>query len=535
MNRFVRLLYASTFCAAFALAACTVTVDGHVVAGKRSVLPATEAADPWYRSGESALQEALARPISDAPARNVIIFIGDGMGLSTVTAARILEGQQRGTGGEENMLSFEHMPWTGLSKTYSSDAQVADSAATATAMMTGVKTKSDVLGVTADIVPSDCPSSLAHSVPTLLELAEDAGRATGVVTTTRVTHATPASAYAHAANRDWESDADLPPKMAGCADIAAQLVALSHGDGVDVALGGGRVEFLPDTAVDPEDPDTKGRRHDGRDLTREWLARYKDKGAYVWNAKQLAAVDPAKVEHLLGLFEPSHMHYETERAEDVAGEPSLTEMTRAAISLLQRRDRGFFLLVEGGRIDHAHHEGNAYRALHETIEFSNAVAAALQMTNAADTLIVVTADHGHVFDIGGYPARGNPILGKVRSYGPDGKPEAQDSLDLLGLPYTTLVYANGPGYVGASDQQPAGVKHYPHEPSSYTAACGRPDLTAVDTAAPDYLQEALVPLDAETHSGTDVPVYASGPASHLLAGAYEQSYIFHVMRHALRL
>jgi alkaline phosphatase len=512
-----------------------VVVDGHVVVGKPSAVPASET-DPWYRAGESALQAALERPVSDAPARNVIIFIGDGMSLSTVTAARILEGQLRGEPGEENALSFEKMPWTGLSKTYSTNAQVPDSAGTATAMLTGVKTKSEVLGVSAEITPTDCASGLAHSIPTLLEIAEDAGLATGVVTTTRITHATPAAAYAHTADRNWESDADLPPGASACTDIARQFVEFTHGDGIDVALGGGRREFMPAEHIDPEDPASAGVRHDGRDLIREWQRKYGEHGAYVWNSSQLAAIDPARVQHLLGLFQPSHMHYENERASDTAGEPSLTEMTRAAIGLLQRRGgKGYFLLVEGGRIDHAHHEGNAYRALHETIEFSNAVASALEMTNAADTLIVVTADHGHVFDIGGYPVKGNPILGKVRSYGVDGRPEAEDSRDLLGLPYTTLSYANGPGYTGATDEQPAGVKHHLHEPSSATAACGRPDLTTVDTTAPDYMQETLVPLDMESHSGTDVPVYARGPASYLLAGAYEQNYIFHVMRHALRL
>jgi alkaline phosphatase len=493
-------------------------------------------ADAWYQAGAAHLQEALDRRISDAPARNVILFIGDGMSLSTVTAARILEGQLAGGSGEENALSFERLPWVGLSKTYAVNAQVSDSAETATSMLTGVKTKAEVLGVSADIRPGDCASALAHPVPTLLELAEDAGYATGVVTTARITHATPAATYAHSANRDWEADSDMPAAAAACKDIARQFVDFAHGDGIDVALGGGRGEFMPATAADPEDPEVDGLRRDGRDLVQAWLQRYGPRSAYVWNTAGLHAIDTAKVDHLLGLFEPSHMQYEVDRAQDPAGEPSLTEMTRTAIGLLRRRSsKGFFLLVEGGRIDHAHHAGNAYRALHETIAFSDAVRAALDTTSAADTLIVVTADHGHVFEIGGYPVRGNPILGKVRSYAPNGEPEAGYSLDLDGLPFTTLSYANGPGFTSASDVQPAGAKHYPHEPTIASVPHGRPDLSNVDTTAPDYMQETAVPLDWETHSGTDVPVYASGPAAHLLAGAYEQNYLFHVMRHALRL
>jgi alkaline phosphatase len=403
-------------------------------------------------------------------------------------------------------------------------------------MLTGVKTKSGALGVSGSVTPNDCDSALTRGIPTLLELAEDAGLATGVVTTARVTHATPASTYAHSASRRWESDADMPPEASDCEDIARQLVDFAHGDGIDVVLGGGRRQFLPVTAVDPENPQAHGERQDGRDLVQSWLQRYGRRGAYVWNSAQLAALDRGGVQHLLALFQPSHMRYEVDRARDVAGEPSLTEMTRTAIELLRGRGRaGYFLLVEGGRIDHAHHAGNGYRALNETIEFSNAVRGAMEMTNASETLIVVTADHGHVFDIGGYPVRGNPILGKVRSYGNDGEPDSEDAKDLLSLPYTTLTYANGPGYTGMSDVQAEGPKRFPHRPSRAKAATGRFDLSGVDTTAPDYLQEAPVPLASETHSGTDVPVYASGPAAHLLSGAYEQNYIFHVMRHALRL
>src|SRR5690606_32851507 len=112
--------------------------------------------------------------------------------------------------------------------------------------------------------------------------------------------------------------------------------------------------------------------------------------------------------------------------------------------------------VEGGRIDHANHEGNAFRALDETVSMSRAVQAAVDATSADDTLIVVTADHSHTLTFMGYPNRGNPILGKVRGLsGEEGDPNAY-ALDGLGMPYTTLVYANGAGYTGASNQQPAG-------------------------------------------------------------------------------
>ena len=149
-------------------------------------------------------------------------------------------------------------------------------------------------------------------------------------------------------------------------------------------------------------------------------------------------------------------------------------MTRAAITRLQRNANGYVLLVEGGRIDHAHHFGNAYRALTDTIALSEAVQAASELTSADDTLILVTADHAHTLSFVGYPVRGNPILGKVRGSSGEGGDAGQYALDALGLPYTTLSYSNGPGYVGASAQQPEGTKRYPHELSGAQACDARP-------------------------------------------------------------
>jgi alkaline phosphatase len=203
-------------------------------------------------------------------------------------------------------------------------------------------------------------------------------------------------------------------------------------------------------------------------------------------------------------------------------------MTAKALDLLARAPKGFFLMVEGGRIDHGHHAGNAYRALTDTIEFSNAVRVALKQTDPKQTLIVVTADHGHVFTFGGYAKRGNPILGKVVRASEDGG-AGEPARDMLGLPYTTLGYLYGPGYTGASPEQAEGPKHFPHRPTGYRAATGRPDLTAVDTTAPSYLQEAIVPLQSETHSGEDVPVYATGPGADLFRGVREENYLYHAM------
>jgi alkaline phosphatase len=190
------------------------------------------------------------------------------------------------------------------------------------------------------------------------------------------------------------------------------------------------------------------------------------------------------------------------------------------------------LLVEGGRIDHAHHWGNAYRALDETIALSDAVRVADTMTSADDTLILVTADHSHTLTFAGYPVRGNPILGKVRGTSGEEGDASQYAHDALGKPYTTLSYANGPGYTSASADQPAGPKRYPHAGKAYAATNTRPDLTDVDTEDPDYLQEASVPFANESHAGDDVGVWARGPGSDAVRGSLEQNALYHLMLQA---
>lgn len=480
----------------------------------------------WYRDGAA---QAAARGAMNGRAKNVIVFLGDGMSLPTVAAARILEGQRRGDSGEENRLSWETFPATALSKTYNTDAQTPDSAGTMTAITTGVKSHMGAIGVYAGH-KNDCAGSLGRQAQTWLELADAAGMATGIVTTARVTHATPAATYAHVPNRNWENDAALPANAVaeGCRDIARQLIeATQGGRGPSIVLGGGRKEFLTTAQADPQQPDKNGLRRDGRDLISEWQ-RAHPQGIYATDAAQLAAA--ANAPSVLGLFNHDHLQYDHDRLANGAVEPSLAEMTRAAIAHLSRGGNGYVLMVEGARIDMGHHEGSAFRALDETVAFSDAVRAATEATSAEDTLIIVTADHAHTLNFVGYPARGNPILGKVRgSSSFDGEP-GKLAKDLAGLPYTTLLYANGPGNTGASDAQPAGSKRYPHWPKQLLApASGRPDLSDVDTTDPGYMQEALVPLGSESHGGDDVGIWARGPGSQAVRGSLEQNAIYHII------
>lgn len=516
-----------------AVCAITATVSLSVVA--ENAVP-NESALKWYEQGEMATQQAMidarkAASNSRKRAKNIILFVGDGMGVSTVTAARIYDGQRKGNTGEENRLFFETFPYQAMAKTYNTNQQTPDSAGTMTAMMTGMKSKAGVISVGQAMSRGNCSNISGNTLTTALEHAEETGMSTGIVSTARITHATPAATYAHVPERGFEDDRDASKysDVSGCKDIASQLIDLKdrYGDGLEVALGGGRKNFIK--RIEGADPENggKGEREDGRDLIAEWLADYPN-SSYVWNQAGFDSVDTASTDHLLGLFNMSHMEYEEDREFDAGGEPSLSEMTGKAIEVLEKNKKGFFLHVESGRIDHAHHAGNAQRALLDTVEFANAVKTAYEMTDPKDTLIIVTADHSHVFTIAGYPTRGNPILGKVIGNDSSGSPKAEIQLAKDELPYTTLGYTNGLGF---ADLTIGGDTRY-DEPN---AAGIRMDLTNIDTEGQGFHQEAMIPLGSETHAAEDVTIYASGPGASLFQGTVEQNVIFHVMNKAGRL
>ena len=466
-----------------------------------------QTAADYAAQGQAQLQARLEMPARNGRAKNLIIFIGDGMGVSTLTAGRIWEGQKAGRDGESNETVIDSLPYSAMVKTYSHDFQVADSAATATALVTGTKTRSGMLSVAPAALRGKCETAAGKEVPTLFEQAESAGKALGVISTARITHATPASTYAHSVDRNWEADSEVPAG-ANCRDIARQLIEWPHARGLKLVMGGGRAAFMPNTQSDPEYADKKGSRKDGRDLVSEWKKKH-PKGQYVWNASQFASLNPADSAPVLGLFEPSHMQFEADRAGDKAGEPSLAEMVELAVKKLGTSDQGYVLMVEGGRIDHAHHGGNAHRALDDTVALDAAIAKALELVNLDETLVLVTADHSHVFTIAGYPPRGNSIFG-LASVTEDGEPiTAKD-----GKAYTTLGYANGPGAVSAAE---------------------RADPSKEDTEALNYRQQSLVGLSSETHGGEDVVARAAGPKAHLFKGTIEQNTIFHILRAALGL
>ncbi|TDG14681.1 alkaline phosphatase [Seongchinamella unica] len=467
----------------------------------------------WFVVAQETLHKNLAHAPVKGKAKSIILFIGDGMGVSTVTASRIFEGQSLGMMGEDHVLAWEVFPNVALSKTYNVNQQVPDSAGTATAFMTGVKTKAGVISVDQSVTRGDCLSSRGHHVTSFLELAEQRGLATGIVTTSRLTHATPATAYAHVPERDWENDVNVPlaEKAAGCKDIALQFLEFPHGNGIEVAFGGGRENFLPLSLVDGEGD--AGKRADERNLIAEWRQKYPD-GRYIWNEAMLRKLSSQSAGPVLGLFDASHMAFEADRVEDVGGEPSLAAMTAKALQILQQHKDGYFLLVEAALVDKGHHAGNAYRALSETVALAEAVDKALEMTSRSDTLIIVTADHSHTLTMGGAPTRGNPILGKVRANNKYGKAQDVYEKALDDKAYTTLGYHYGPGA---------------------TLEKHRTDVHNTDTSAKNFKQPSLVPLREGMHAGEDVAVYARGPSAHLIRGVVEQNYLYHVMVHAARL
>jgi len=473
-------------------------------------LVACEKAQNTVPANEAQASETKANQISvktSGKAKNVILFIGDGMGISTITAARIFDGQSKGMSGEDNKLSFEEFPNLSLVKTYNLDAQVADSAGTASAMNTGLKTQIGKINVQPDGLFAGCADSTATPPTLFADMAERAGMSTGIVSTARLTHATPAAVYGHAISRGWEGDADIHPVGVerGCTDLAQQLINYNIGDGLELALGGGRRSFVPKAFL------ASGRRTDGQDLTASWEAKGDQKGdqyVYVSSAGELRGLKPEAKQKILGLFSNSHMDYETDR--NNAEQPSLTEMTEFAIKNLEARGTGYYLMVEAGRIDHAHHGSNAYRALSETQELARAVALADELTNDEDTLILVTADHSHVFTIAGYPKLGNPILGLV--YPPDdetGKAATAPSKAADGLPYTTLGYHNGSNVRSSVEQTDNMVQ------------------------AKDYKQQSAVRRASETHAGEDVALFAKGPGADAVKGVIDQAEIFDIMRDAV--
>ncbi|WP_316858907.1 alkaline phosphatase [uncultured Cohaesibacter sp.] len=460
----------------------------------------------WFKNGAAAVKARLAMQPITGKAKNVILLIADGNGVGSNYATRLYVGQQLGKMGSEHVLPQDALPNVALVKTYNTNAQTPDSAGTGTAFHTGVKTKAGVIGVDETLVRGDCSAVEGATVTDAVEFFSGMGKQIGVISTARITHATPASAYAHSADRNFESDNYLPE---GCTqkDIAVQLIDAMKSGNVDIAMGGGRRHFIPSDVKGDEGKG--GKRKDGKNLIEEAKAAGIQ---YIWDDKTFAAADWSKP--VLGLFESSHMKYEADRT----GEPSLAEMTEAGIKALDGSENGYFLTIEAGRVDHANHAGNAARTVTDGAAFAEAIAKAVELTDAKDTLIVVTADHEHAIAFNGYCGRGSDILGLCYDIDPAGTMHSDKPLlGKDGKPYTVVGFLNGPGSVLDETKDWTGT---------------RPAVTQEEATDIDYVQQSLVPLSSESHSGEDVAVYARGPWAHLFNSTIEQNEIFHVMTYA---
>ena len=470
-----------------------------------------QAQSKWFSDAEAKIQEMVARQTNTNRARNVILFTSDGNGVGTNYAIRLFSGQQAGGLGDDYVQPHEAFPHAALIKTYSSNGQTPDSAPTAAAMNSGIKTKNGMINILDTVTAGDCAAGASAGTKTFAEIASEMGKSVGVLSTARITHATPAAVYARTVSRDWEDNTGLPE---GCAqkDIADQLIEQMKAGVIDLAMGGGRAHFLPKEVTDTEGK--TGKRTDGRNLVEEAKAL----GAQVvFGDQDFAALTMGNNAPVLGLFEASHMKYEADRT----GEPSLAEMTEAAIKTLSTNENGFYLSIEGGRVDHANHDGNLYRVVTDGKAFADAIAKAVELTNGEDTLIIVTADHEHAIAFNGYCGRGSDILGLCMKENDAGVEHAGElNLAADGKPYTVAGYLNGAGSVLVKQAD-----------GSYSGA--RADLTEEMAIDKDYLQQALIPMSSETHSGEDVMVHAMGPWSHLFDGVLEQNYIFHVMNYAV--
>ena len=312
---------------------------------------------------------------------NIMFLIGDGMGLTQITSARIK------TVGANGKLHMERMPVTGLINTHSANSLVTDSGAAGTALATGYKTNNGMISMS----PDD------ERLLTILEVCKGKGMATGLVVTSTITHATPAAFAAHVRFRGDE------------ATIASQLLE----NKVNVLLGGGKALFLPQSKFGSE-------RHDERDL----IAEAKKIGYLFVQTKEELKV--AKGNYLLGLFQLFALTTNPP-------EPSLAELTQKAIELLSRNRKGFFLMVEGSQIDWACHDNNPDSTIRQTLLFDEAVKVALDFAiKDKYTLVVVTADH----ECGGMGINAGSLDGKSLIIGWTTKRHT-------GMPVP--IYAFGPG------------------------------------------------------------------------------------------
>lgn len=417
---------------------------------------------------------------SAEPPTNVILMIPDGFGPASATMAR---DYLRWHDGVQSLAldSLQH----GSVRTFAANSRITDSAAGATAYATGTKTNNGYIAT----------DTSGRVLGTLLEAVERKDLATGLVATSRITHATPAAFSAHTPDRGQENR------------IAAQQITKD----IEVILGGGRRHFLPETM-------DASARNDQRNL----LDAAEQSGyQLVETANGLAQVEETPV---LGLFSNSHMAYEIDREQ--SQQPSLSTMTETAINLLSDTRNGYFLMVEGSRIDHAGHGNDAAAHLHEILAFNDAVATALEFANRdQNTLVVVVSDH----ETGGLTLARNRNGEGIYAW----HPEVLDNVSA-----STTAIADSVRALRSSDADSATVaQRISDTVSRLTGVSDISDerlrrLTDVKgqyalgkAVAPIVNRPALVGWTTYGHTAVDVNLYAYGPGANRFSGNRDNTYV----------
>lgn len=430
---------------------------------------------------------------SPAKAKNIILLIGDGMGPSHFGAAWLYS--TRVLGKELRMVELMRRGRTAYMVNDTADAIVPESAAAASQMATGEKMTARAVSVAAD---------RKTPVKTILEIAKEKGLAAGLVTTSRITDATPAAFAAHVAYRSDEEAVAVQELQAG----------------VDVLLGGRKQFFLPASAG--------GKRQDGRDLVEEARqAGY----AVVGDAAGLKAASGSKI---LGLFNMGNLAYEIDRTK--TAEPSLAEMAAKTLEILSRNPKGFFAMIEGGRIDHAAHRNDAAGTIHEVLAFDAAVGVALDFQRQdPNTLLIVTADHdtGAMALVGGgrtskgYGGNELAAIQKVQTSfevmaGELGKNPAPEQIREVVKKHMAIDLTEDEARTAAGET----VCKLGPAPAHHEV----PALHGLAFVLRSYLG---VGWGSQTHTASPLMLFGSGPGSEELVGFRHNTEVFRLMRAAL--
>jgi len=460
--------------------------------------------DYWIKFHQEEIQNEqnkfkhYLQSVATKKAKNIILFIGDGMNIATITATRVHKARKDKNGcGEETILAMDKLPTIGISKTYAVDRQTPDSASTATAIYNGVKGSYLTLGKNghtqfsrlsstnyASWFTTDDRSTCTTKYSIMKMLKEDRGVEdfkTGIITTTHFAHATPAALYSC-----WASRFNYKKIATFFED------SVLYSKTIDISLGGGK-KYL-----------TKHLKKAAR----------KGKIKVPFTKQALNEIENLD-KPVVGLFNHKYMEYENNRKKE--REPSFPEMVSKTIHLLKNNNKkGFFLMAEAGKIDKAHHENLATAALEETRQLDIALEQTLEIMKDEldETLIIVTADHGHTFTVAGYGDRGTHIS------------EFQNLTEFSKYLQSENIHDNTLGgyYTGPGHHM---SKKYFHETTKLVKSA-----MFDGSNYSDKVFKSTINVQPATHSSEDVPIFAGGPFSHLLNGVHEQSYISHVMKYA---